>query len=196
MFNALGCMGCHQVINEPVDPDFDNLPYELFTSLFGYDSEEMTRYELLKNQGPNLLGVGSKADAEWVYNWIKDPSKYYPETKMPDMRLTHEESADITAYLLTLKNSEFDDLDAPYYDDKELNNIARSWLIKSYPEVDALEKLSKMSNADVIDYVGTMTLDPEQDEWMETEVLPELQVDMPGTFDTLTSLASAGVLIS
>ena len=46
----------------------------------------------------------------------------------------------------------------------------------------------------VIDYVGTMTLDPEQDEWMETEVLPELQVDMPGTFDTLTSLASAGVL--
>ena len=46
----------------------------------------------------------------------------------------------------------------------------------------------------VIDYVGTMTLDPEQDEWMETETLPELQVDMPGTFDTLTDLAAAGVL--
>ena len=29
---------------------------------------------------------------------------------------------------------------------------------------------------------------------METEVLPDMQVNMPGTFDTLTSLASAGVL--
>jgi hypothetical protein len=46
----------------------------------------------------------------------------------------------------------------------------------------------------IIDFVGTMTLDPEQDEWMETETLPELQVDMPGAFDTLTDLAAAGVL--
>ena len=46
----------------------------------------------------------------------------------------------------------------------------------------------------VIQYVGTMTLDPEIDEWMETETLPEMIVDMPGTFDTLTSLADAGVL--
>ena len=29
---------------------------------------------------------------------------------------------------------------------------------------------------------------------METEVQPELVVDMPGTFDTLTSLAAAGVI--
>ena len=46
----------------------------------------------------------------------------------------------------------------------------------------------------IIPFVGTMTLDPEMDEWMETETLPELQVDMPGTFDTLTDLAAAGVL--
>ena len=29
---------------------------------------------------------------------------------------------------------------------------------------------------------------------MATETLPDLQVDMPGTFDTLPNLASAGVL--
>ena len=158
LFKAVGCMGCHQVINEPVDFKFDDLPYEVYASKLGYDSEEMTRYELLKNQGPNLLGVGSKADAEWVYNWIKNPSKYYPDTRMPDMRLSHEESADITAYLLTLKNNEFDELDSPYYDDEELNNIAKSWLIKSYPEVDAIDKLNDMSNADVVDYVGTKSI--------------------------------------
>ena len=47
---------------------------------------------------------------------------------------------------------------------------------------------------DVIDFVGTMTIDPEMDEWMATEVLPDIQVDMPGTFDTLTNLAAEGVL--
>ena len=42
--------------------------------------------------------------------------------------------------------------------------------------------------------MGSVTLTPEMDEWMATETLPDLQVDMPGTFDTLTDLASAGVL--
>ena len=46
----------------------------------------------------------------------------------------------------------------------------------------------------IIDYVGTMTLTPEMDEWMATETLPEMTVDMPGTFDTITDLASAGVI--
>jgi hypothetical protein len=36
--------------------------------------------------------------------------------------------------------------------------------------------------------------EPEMDEWMATETLPELTVDMPGTYDTLTDLADAGVL--
>merc|ERR1711965_179654 len=47
---------------------------------------------------------------------------------------------------------------------------------------------------EVIDYIGTVTLTPEMDEWMATETLPDLQVDMPGTFDTLTDLAAQGVL--
>ncbi len=46
----------------------------------------------------------------------------------------------------------------------------------------------------VIDYIGTIKLDPEIDEWFETERQPDMQITMPGTFDTLTSLASAGVL--
>lgn len=47
---------------------------------------------------------------------------------------------------------------------------------------------------ETISYVGEVTLTPEMDEWMATETLPDLQIDMPGTFDTLTNLASAGVL--
>jgi len=46
---------------------------------------------------------------------------------------------------------------------------------------------------DTISYVGVMTLDPDQDEWMETEVLPEMTIDIPGIFDTLTGDAGENV---
>ena len=38
---------------------------------------------------------------------------------------------------------------------------------------------------DVISYVGNVTLNPDMDEWMETEVLPEMTINIPGPFDTL-----------
>jgi len=159
LFNAVGCMGCHQVKDEKEENlTFDNLPYELYMSKFGYESEEITRYELLKNQGPNLIGIGSKSDAEWIYNWIKNPSEYYPDTRMPDLRLSHEEAADITAYLLTLKNDDFTKLPSSYYDEEEMNNIAIGWLVKGFPEEEAIEKLNKMSKAEVINYVGTKSI--------------------------------------
>ena len=46
---------------------------------------------------------------------------------------------------------------------------------------------------DVISYVGQVTITPDQDEWMETEVLPEMTIDIPGVFDTLTTEAGANV---
>jgi len=47
---------------------------------------------------------------------------------------------------------------------------------------------------DTIPFIGNITLSPEMDEWMDTETQPELVVDLPGSFDTLTNLASEGVL--
>ena len=158
LFTAVGCLGCHQIKEDAENLVFENLPYEMYMSEFGYESEEMTRYELLKNQGPNLIGVGSKSDAEWIYNWIKNPSEYYPETRMPDLRLSHEEAADITAYLLTLKNDDFTEMPSAYYDEKEMKNIARSWLIKGFSEEEAIERLDAMSSNEVMHYVGTKSI--------------------------------------
>jgi len=42
---------------------------------------------------------------------------------------------------------------------------------------------------ETISYVGKVTLSPDQDEWMETEVLPEMTIKIPGIFDTLTDQA-------
>ena len=46
---------------------------------------------------------------------------------------------------------------------------------------------------DTISYVGQVTLNPDADEWMETEVLPEMTIDIPGVFDSLTDEAGNAV---
>ena len=51
-----------------------------------------------------------------------------------------------------------------------------------------------LNEYDTIPFVGQLTLSPEMDEWMDTQTQPELVVDLPGSFDTLTNLASEGVL--
>jgi len=43
---------------------------------------------------------------------------------------------------------------------------------------------------ETISYIGRMTISPNQDEWKDTETLPELTVSIPGTFDTMTGIAA------
>ena len=47
---------------------------------------------------------------------------------------------------------------------------------------------------DTIPYVGELVLDPEIDEWMETERQPDMLIDLPGPFDTITELNNAGII--
>jgi len=47
---------------------------------------------------------------------------------------------------------------------------------------------------DTIPFVGNVSLSPEIDEWFDTQTQPEMVVDIPGSFDTITNLASQGVL--
>ena len=68
-----------------------------------------------------------------------------------------------------------------------------------YTETDYLEQpyastTVNLNPYDTIDYVGQITLTPDNDEWMDTETQPEMTVDIPNVYDTLTDLASQGVL--
>ena len=46
---------------------------------------------------------------------------------------------------------------------------------------------------DTISFVGNVTLSPDQDDWFETETLPEMTINIPGVFDTLTNGAGESV---
>ena len=46
---------------------------------------------------------------------------------------------------------------------------------------------------DTISFVGQVTLTPNNDDWFETETLPEMTIEIPGVFDTLTDAAGENV---
>ena len=43
--------------------------------------------------------IGNKTTYEWIYNWVRDPKHYSPDTYMPDLRLTDAQVADVATYL-------------------------------------------------------------------------------------------------
>jgi mono/diheme cytochrome c family protein len=82
LVNSLGCRGCHGFA-----------PGES-PALLGED----------KDLAPNLSRVAEKTSARWLFHWLKNPRAYSPDSRMPSLRLSDAETADIVSYLLTLGN--------------------------------------------------------------------------------------------
>ncbi|MCB1037110.1 MAG: c-type cytochrome, partial [Acidobacteria bacterium] len=85
LFDTLGCQGCHLRDGAAQRSAFTE-PYRL--------------------HGPNLAGLGSKVNAGWLFAWLKDPRTVSPKTSMPSLRLSEEEAADLTAYLMADRDPE------------------------------------------------------------------------------------------
>src|SRR5437868_14510330 len=94
--NTVGCMGCHV--------DTEQIKDEKTGKIRLAKRED---FPLERNYGFNLTGVGTKTNPAWIYNWIRNPKAYYAEAPMPSLRLTDQEAADVTAFLLTLQKPQF-----------------------------------------------------------------------------------------
>ncbi|MGH7858416.1 MAG: c-type cytochrome, partial [Candidatus Binatia bacterium] len=81
LVESIGCRGCHAFAPDEV------------ASVLGET----------KNVAPNLSRVAEKTSGRWIYHWIRNPESYNPGTRMPSLRLSHEEAAAITSYLVTLR---------------------------------------------------------------------------------------------
>jgi len=82
--DAVGCKACHVVEND-----------ERVRQLRG------TSYDI----APELTRVGSKVNPDWLFDWVRNPKHFSPDTRMPNLRLTDGEAKDIVAYLMTLKDA-------------------------------------------------------------------------------------------
>ncbi len=119
IFERVGCLGCHSMSDS------------------GKTANEF---------GPDLSAIGSKIkDRNWLYTWIRHPQWYFPQTKMPSLRLTDAEASDVAAYLASLRNPDFDAAAVPDASSAGADDILREfWSAKTTQEAIG-EKLGKMS---------------------------------------------------
>ena len=132
---SLGCLGCHVVEPDPV-------------------IVETTLDRMYQRQGPNLIGLGTKVSARWLVNWLKDPTFYNPHSRMPDLRLSDREAADIATYLRSMRNPGFERMEVPLLNEEELSGIAFSWLSKQNTEEVADKQVAAMSLDERLNFVG------------------------------------------
>ena len=130
--NEVGCAGCHL---------FDENGYE--------------QASIYRRRGPALSGAAAKLDPGFLYEWVKDPRHYWEETFMPSLRLTDQEAADITAWLMSLDAaSGFDAMAVPEPNAEELDGITIEFLRTGLPNALAAERLAEMSRQEKLLYSG------------------------------------------
>ena len=83
LVETVGCLGCHAIGENTKVREARGTSYDV---------------------APELTRVGSKVNADWIYDWVRNPRHYNPTTKMPNLRLTDKEAADVVSYLLTQKD--------------------------------------------------------------------------------------------
>lgn len=135
LVSSIGCFACHQIKPEP-------------------GTDKATVDSVRRRHGPNLIGLGTKTSPQWLYNWLKDPNRYHPETSMPNLRLSDQEAADITSYLVQSKNTEFEQREIPAVDANILNDIVLGFLKHSETDQEARNKLAKMKLEQKMHFAG------------------------------------------
>ncbi|HXV59643.1 MAG TPA: c-type cytochrome [Vicinamibacteria bacterium] len=139
LIESAGCLGCHIT---------DETAFDIA------ENAENTSVDWYRTKGPSLAGVGSKVKREFLFNWVKNPRHYWEETFMPDLRLTDREAADITAYLMSLRNEGFEQLPVPEVESAALDEITLEFLRSGLPLAQAEERISQMSTEEKTLYSG------------------------------------------
>ncbi len=139
LFESVGCLACHRVGDDRR----------------GIESLEMGAF---RTHGPNLDGTGSKLSAGWLYAWIRNPKGLWHDTKMPNLRLTESEAADITAYLMSLKKDEFMARPRPALEPALRDTIVREYLLAQHTVKQADEKLAAMDDRQRTLFLGERTI--------------------------------------
>lgn len=96
VFRLVGCGACHNLAPYPGEEEDTRDPF--------FERKGTNEH------GPNLRGVASKVTAEWLYAWIRNPADHWPDTRMPNLRLSEQDAADIVAYMTNDPDGIFTDV--------------------------------------------------------------------------------------
>jgi mono/diheme cytochrome c family protein len=144
---TIGCMACHVAQDTVKDANGvvrvarrDDFPLE-------------------RNYGFNLVGTGTKTHASWIYNWIRNPKSYYATAPMPSLRLSEQEAADITAFLLLQQKPRFMQTPIPPVDRAAVHDLAKGYLVNTLTDADAEAKLRSMPIQEQLAYLGQRSIE-------------------------------------
>jgi mono/diheme cytochrome c family protein len=143
----VGCLGCH--VNTDTFTEQDGK-----TRLARRDD-----FPLERHFGFNLTGTGTKTNPGWTYNWVKNPRNYDRFAPMPSLRLTDQEAADVTAYLMTLQKPQFMQQPIRPPDPKAVSELAKTYLINTMSVRDAEAKLNGMPLQEQLLYLGQRSIE-------------------------------------
>ncbi|MFN7916817.1 MAG: c-type cytochrome [Vicinamibacterales bacterium] len=79
LVESVGCLGCHVV---------------------GEVDRQAT--SVRRTFGQPLQALAGKAGHAWLVDWVREPHRYSPATRMPSLRLSLDEASDVAAYLRSL----------------------------------------------------------------------------------------------
>ncbi len=160
LFQTRGCLACHNHSDFPEVQKYRN-PEEIV-------------------QGPDLSGIGTKfakdrnpVGPDWLYSWIKNPTRYHARTVMPNLFLVPDKDLgadannpaddkwfdpadDIVAYLLSSK-SDWQPIEAAVAAQKPIDDLADDSDLKAL----VLEYLNEAFYKDTADDVYLNGIKPE-----------------------------------
>ena len=138
VFESVGCAGCHIIdANATRDQYFPTIN---------------------RLHGPNLIRTGSKVDKGWLYAWVKNPKQYFPDTNMPNLRLTDAEAADVTEYIWSNHDTSYENQPLPALDAQVRDELAMTYLQNVYTIDRSKAKLGEMDSHQRDVYLGEQTI--------------------------------------
>lgn len=137
LVKQVGCLACH-VIDERVT--------ELRPPPAVAKTMSTWEYRRARSQGPQLFGTGSKTSKEWIFAWVKNPKQYHPSTKMPDLRLSDQEAADIAEYLASLRAPATDAATPPRIKEHRLDEVTLEYLQVNLSRAQAEKKIHDLDD--------------------------------------------------
>jgi len=128
LVETVGCKGCHVV---------------------GDDTRMRARRGFSYDIAPELTRAGSKLDPDWAFEWLKNPRRFRPTTRMPSLRLSDQEARDIVAYLMSLKDDrKFEQVSLSLDDSakiKQGDKLIREYGCAGCHTIRGMEKESRVS---------------------------------------------------
>jgi mono/diheme cytochrome c family protein len=117
---SIGCLGCHIL-----------------------DEKDRTEAGPRRTFGQPLKNIGSKTTYTWLFNWVKDPKHYNPNTYMPNLRLTDPQVADVATFLSGLTGPAGTAAKATPTQE-QADAVLLDYLRNLYPLAEAQAQLAKM----------------------------------------------------